>query len=152
MDFLADYIAWYYYLLGIGAIFIAPICLLLLIAFKLINIPLSIKWLNRFFLVCSLSFFSFLTRLLVIMQSENFDLNPKGKFIFSASIFYLLSCTFFIFSVALNLKWLCDEFKKDNIKNRISISFALLLLIITFPFGGFLIFHLKRLIILSYGG
>ena len=148
MDSLANYINWYYYLIGIGAIFIAPICLLLLIVFKIINIPLSIKWLNRFFLVCSLSFFSFSTRLLVIMYSENFNLNPKDKYILNASFFCLLSCVFFIFSVVLNLKWLRDQFK-DNFKNKISTLCALLILIITVPFSGLLVFHIKRLISLT---
>ena len=144
-----NYIVWYY-LLGVFSHVIAPFCLLLFIVFKFIRLHPSRKWIQKFFLVCSLSFFSFMARFYVVLESKNlkFDLNA---YLLWSSSFLFLSFTFFIFSVFLNLKWLRYEFKK-KFKNRVSISLALLLLIITLPLGVFLIFHLKRLIFLSYGG
>ena len=123
---------------------------LLFIVFKFIRLHPSRKWIQKFFLVCSLSFFSFMARFYVVLESKNlkFDLNA---YLLWSSSFLFLSFTFFIFSVFLNLKWLRYEFKKNDFKNKISISLALLLLIITLPLGVFLIFHLKRLIFLFYG-
>ena len=146
----APHLVWYF-LLGIFAHIIAPVCLLLFIIFKFITLRPSRKWIERFLLVYSLSFFSIMTRFHVAYSFPRLYLNCPGSEndFFQASGLWLLSFSLFIFSVIFNLKWMRDEFRKNAFKNKLSISLALFSLIITLPVGTFLLCNLTKISVMG---